>query len=144
MFHKSAGGVASAEKASSRSVAELGDALRRKLAEHSTDEYRIARHLCSLRNDPHVRFGDVLGLLAQQAELAAKRAAALSSLLDWVEAYQLSAARSAARLTTKVHEHERAIDDMCILIRDFDDPYGFGASLDQRIATESDEPPDEA
>ena len=74
---------------------------------------RLAQAECRL-----ARLGRAAALLSRQVDDAASR-------LD--------------ELASRSCGHDHAINMICSILKDLDDPYGFGASLDERLACESPE-----
>jgi hypothetical protein len=84
--------------------------------------------------------GDLARLLAERSSLAGRR---LALLTQWVAVLdrQLSELRSRSDdLTRRVSGHGESLRMVSELLKELDDPYGFGLSLDERIAGDGPDP----
>ncbi|MHC5537379.1 hypothetical protein ACYOEI_03985 [Singulisphaera rosea] len=79
-------------------------------------------------------------LLAKQSSIANRR---LTLLTQWVSALDRRIGELGADSEThsgQIVEHEQALRMVCDMLKDMDDPYGFGLSLDERIAGNGSDP----
>lgn len=79
-------------------------------------------------------------LLAKQSSIANRR---LTLLTQWVSALDRQIGELGTDSEThseQIVEHEHALRMVCDMLKDMDDPYGFGLSLDERIAGNGGEP----
>jgi hypothetical protein len=104
-----------------------------------------ANHQARRRDDPavgletalesgHVELKDIVRLLACRLLAAERR---LARIDRWMDPIDRRISRAESRLAAQggqASKHEEAIRMICTLLKDLDDPYGFGLSLDERLA----------
>jgi hypothetical protein len=104
-----------------RREAQLAQGLENLLAAESFDRDQFAR------------------LLAGQRSAAQGR---LAWTVKWMEQLDERVTELESRLSTltgQASNQERSVRMICSVLRDLDDPYGFGLSLDERIMSDRDE-----
>jgi hypothetical protein len=109
------------------------------MARLAADEALLAARIREVEATPDFSPAVLLDILARQAELGSRRSALTLCLLECVDVRQQAGASAINHLAAKVREHDRAIKDACDLIRELDDPYGLGSSLDERISGEEED-----
>jgi hypothetical protein len=108
------------------------DALRALIASLREEEEELSRALgdgCGVASAPVVPPRGLTVMLEAQART-------ISVLVRWVELlseWVVQAERSRAELNKKVDDHEDALRMLCRAVKELDDPYGFGESLDEQI-----------
>lgn len=113
--------------------------IRRALASLKADEARLSAAIRNLAERVDLlQSADLLSLICHQAELASRRTHVTRTLFEWVDTLLHIHADTASRLDLRIREHDRTLKDACNLIRELDDPYGFGASLDERLLSDED------
>jgi hypothetical protein len=113
--------------------------LRAELDELARQGAELARGIeAVLRSEPHGGDG-FARLVACRSSIADQR---LALLVGWMTLLDRRLSRVESRLAGVAREaagHEEALRLVCEVLKDLDDPYGFGLSLDERISRGSSE-----
>jgi hypothetical protein len=79
-------------------------------------------------------------LLAGRLSIADRRIALLARLATLMARRLLAVECRSERHANKISDHEEALRMVCEVLQELDDPYGFGKSLDERIAGDGPSP----
>jgi hypothetical protein len=115
-------------------IADSLTALKTQLETLGQSEEGLERNIEVLLSREGERDGPLTALLASRSATNNLR---LSLLVQWTTLLDRKLNDLEARLdglAGLIHSHDESIRTICHLIKDLDDPYGFGLSLDERIA----------
>ncbi len=119
-------------------IARRAEALRSRLAELAREEAQVARQVMAPRS-PTLESESHAALLSQLAGVAAKKSLLLIHLVDWIESQWKLASQTSTEHADKLELQAASIRNICLILKNLDDPYGFGAAVDDGIASETDE-----
>jgi hypothetical protein len=109
---------------------------RARLVDLARRNARLTRALERVLDRDQLNAREFATLLARRQSVADERLALLEC---WVIrlAHRLAGIESCATgLDQKLDEHETSLHLICDILKELDDPYGFGLSLDEQIAEE--------
>jgi hypothetical protein len=116
-----------------RSEVELGKLLA-GLDTSASRDAELARGIEALLASEDHSGNHIAVLIAGRLSIADRRIALLARLAMLMARRLVAAESRSERLANEVSEHENALRMMCEVLQELDDPYGFGHSLDERIA----------
>ncbi len=86
-----------------------------------------------------VELKDIVRLLACRLSATERRLARIDQWMDRIDRRMSRAESRVASQKDQSSKHEESIRMICTVLKDLDDPYGFGVSLDERLAYDGDD-----
>jgi hypothetical protein len=105
-----------------------------KTSQSICHEYALARALERDLEAGSVDLRQAVRWLARSSTAAVRRVARLERFKQGLIERDCQAAARLEEIAARVAELERAINVICTLLKEIDDPYGLGQSLDERLA----------
>jgi hypothetical protein len=126
-----------AEKPASTVYRETTRAIREGLAQHTRQEAELALSLQTALAGERLDEKSVARLL--QARCSATREG-MMLICRWLSLLERRISQTESRvsdLITRASDHDESLRLVCSVLKEIDDPYGFGLSLDERILDEA-------
>jgi hypothetical protein len=107
---------------------------RRELDDLERQDAELARTCQLLSSRDGQGWGELFALMTSRSMIANRRIALLTQWMNCVTTSVMELERGSHRAESQSERQEKLLQLLCEAWNELDDPYGFGVSLDERIA----------